>query len=89
LAETSSRAWNETYPKYQFTEQFAKQTREITRNAIRAVNINNQLTINALEAARENLKIYNKTIDAIAEFNTNAAKAWNLVFVSQQLAKGY
>jgi hypothetical protein len=53
------------------------------------VNINNQLTINALEAARENLKIYNKTIDAMTEFNTNAAKAWNLMFVSQKLAAGY
>ena len=54
-----------------------------TNNTIRAVGINNQLTINALDATRENLKIYNRTIDAVTEFNTNAAKAWNSFFTTQ------
>ncbi|MGC2668225.1 MAG: hypothetical protein WA220_03465, partial [Candidatus Nitrosopolaris sp.] len=57
---------------------------ELTNNTIRAVGINNQLTINALDATRENLKIYNRTIDAVTEFNTNAAKAWNSFFTTQQ-----
>src|SRR5437867_7276153 len=35
-----------------FTEQFAKQANEFTGNLTRAVGINNQLTINALDAAR-------------------------------------
>src|SRR5919198_1516118 len=47
-----------------YSEQLAKQSTELTNNTIRAVGINNQLTINALDAARENLKIYNRTIDA-------------------------
>lgn len=75
--------WN--YPvATPYYEQFAKQSNEVTNNTIRAVGINNQLTINALDAARENLKIYNRTIDAVTEFNTNVAKAWTSFFSAQQ-----
>src|SRR5919109_3319318 len=59
-----------------YSDQFAKQTSEITNNALRTVGINNQLAINALDAARENLKIYNRTIYAVTEFNSNVAKTW-------------
>lgn len=58
-------------------ENFAKQSQEISRNAIRALKSSNQLTINALGATREYLKVYNKVIDAITEFSAGAAKAWN------------
>ena len=58
-----------------YTEQFARQANEITNNTLRAVDINNQLVINAVDAARENLKIYNRTVDAVTEFSTNIAKA--------------
>ncbi len=84
LTNTSQSTWNSTPSSVPFIEQYAKQSNEITNNTIRAVGINNQLTINALDAARENLKIYNKTIDAVTEFNTNAAKAWNSFFTTQQ-----
>jgi hypothetical protein len=84
LTDSNQRTWNSTPSSVPFIEQFAKQSNEITNNTIRAVGINNQLTINALDAARENLKIYNKTIDAVTEFNTNAAKAWNSLFTTQQ-----
>ncbi|HEY9491507.1 MAG TPA: hypothetical protein VIP56_05930 [Nitrososphaeraceae archaeon] len=67
-----------------YSEQFAKQSDEITNNAIRAVGINNQLAINMLDAARENLRIYNRTIDAVTEFNTNIAKTWRSFFSTQQ-----
>ena len=67
-----------------YTEQFTKQSNEITNNAIRAVAINNELIINALEAARENLKIYNRTVDSVTEFNTNVGKAWTSLFSVQQ-----
>jgi hypothetical protein len=46
--------------------------------------INNQMVINAIDAARENLKIYNRTVDAITDFNNNAAKAWTSFFSTQQ-----
>jgi hypothetical protein len=68
----------------QYSEQFAKQSTELTNNTIRAVGINNQLAINALDAARENLKIYNRTIDAVTDFSTNIAKAWESFFSAHQ-----
>lgn len=68
----------------QYSEQFSKQSTEITNNAIKAVGINNQLAIDTLDAARENLKIYNRTIDAMTDFNSNIAKAWESVFTIQQ-----
>lgn len=67
-----------------FAEQFAKQANEFTTNLIRTVGTNNQLAINALDAARENVKIYSRTVDAITEFNTKAAKAWTSLFSAQQ-----
>src|SRR5919198_2983388 len=67
-----------------YSEQLVKQSTELTNNTIRAVGINNQLTINALDAARENLKIYNRTIDAVTDFSTNIVKAWESFFSVQQ-----
>jgi hypothetical protein len=51
-----------------------RQSNEITNNTLRAVGINNQLAINALDRARENLKIYSQTADAVTEVDTNTAK---------------
>jgi uncharacterized protein YwgA len=67
-----------------YSEQFAKQTNEITNNTMRTIGINNQLVINAIDAARENLRIYNRTVDAITDFSSNAAKAWVSLFSTQQ-----
>jgi hypothetical protein len=57
-----------------YAEQFTRQTNEITNNTLRAVDINNKLAINAVDVTRENLKIYNRTVDAVTEFSTNIAK---------------
>ncbi len=67
-----------------YGDLFARQSNEMTNNAIRSVGINNQLTINALDAARENLKIYNRTVDAVTDFSTNVIKAWTNFFAQQQ-----
>jgi len=75
--------WNIAVPGT-FTEQFAKQANEFTSNLIRTVVTNNQLTTNALDAARENVKIYSRTVDAITEFNTNVVKAWTSWYSAQQ-----
>jgi hypothetical protein len=64
-----------------YSEQFTRQSGEITNNAIRAVGINNQLVINMLDAARENLRIYNRAIDAVTDFNGNVAKVWTSFFL--------
>ena len=68
-------SWNIMPVSTPYREQFTRQANEITNNTLRAVDINNQLVINAVDAARENLKIYNRTVDAVTEFSTNIAKA--------------
>jgi hypothetical protein len=67
-------SWNVPVSTTPYAEQLTRQSNEITNNTLRAVGINNQLVINAVDAARENLKIYNRTVDAVTEFGTNIAK---------------
>src|SRR5919112_4342753 len=52
-----------------YTEQFTRQSNEITNNTLRAVDINNKLAINSVDAARENLKVYSRVADAVTEFS--------------------
>jgi hypothetical protein len=68
----------------QYTDEFVKRSNDITRNMVNALRINNQLTVNAINAAAENFRTFNRTIDSVTEFNTNAAKAWNSFVTSQQ-----
>jgi hypothetical protein len=58
-----------------YTDEFVKQPNEITENIVRAVRINNQLTVNTINAAAENFRTLNRTIESVTEFNTSAAKA--------------
>ncbi len=39
-----------------YTDEFVKQSNEITENIVKAVSINNQLTVNAINAAAEKLQ---------------------------------
>ena len=71
-------------PSVPYGEVFTRQSNEVTNNLVRSVSINNQLTINALDAARENLKIYNRTVDTLTDFYTNMAKAWTTFYTQQQ-----
>jgi hypothetical protein len=75
--------WNFTLPAT-YLDQFTKQSNDITNNMIRTAIINNQLTITAFDAARENLKIYNRTIETVTDYNNDIAKAWNSFFHMQQ-----
>ena len=68
----------------QVSEQIAKQSTELTENATRSIGIFNQLSLNALDAARENLKIYNRTVDAVTDFNSNLVKTWTSYWSAQQ-----
>ena len=43
---------------------------KITNNPLRAVDINNKSVINEVDGARDNLKIYKRTVDAVTEFAT-------------------
>ena len=76
--------WNFPIVTPQYTDEFVKRSNEITENTVSALRINNQLTVNAINAAAENFRTFNRTIDSVTEFNTNAAKAWNLFFTAQQ-----
>jgi hypothetical protein len=68
----------------QYTDEFVKRSNEITENAVSALRINNQLTVNAINAAAENFRTLNQTIDSVTEFNSSAAKAWNSFVTTQQ-----
>jgi hypothetical protein len=76
--------WNFPIVTPQYTDEFVKRSNEITENTVSALRINNQLTVNAINAAAENFRTFNRTIDSVTEFNTTAAKAWNLLFTAQQ-----
>jgi hypothetical protein len=73
----------------QHTDEFVKRSNEITDNIVNAFRINNQLTVNAINAAAENFRTFNRTIDSVTEFNTSAAKAWNSFLTAQQLQFPY
>lgn len=68
----------------QVSEQIEKQATEVTSNIIRSVGIFNQLSVNGLDAARENVKIYNRTVDAVTDFNNNLLKTWTSYWSAQQ-----
>ena len=68
----------------QYTDEFVKRSNEITENIVTALRINNQLTVNAINAAAENFRTFNRTIDSVAEFNTSSAKAWNAFVAAQR-----
>ena len=78
----SNRSFPIATPPY--TDEFVKQSNEITENIVSAVRINNQLTVNAINAAAENFRTLNRTIESVTEFNTSAAKAWNSFVTVQQ-----
>ncbi|HTH21640.1 MAG TPA: hypothetical protein VL854_05450 [Nitrososphaeraceae archaeon] len=68
-----------------YAEQMSNQSNEIANNIVKAVQMNNQVAVNSLDAARDNIRIYTKTTDAILQFNSNVARAWTSFFsVPQQ-----
>jgi hypothetical protein len=67
-----------------YTDEFVKQSNEITESIVNAARINNQLTVNAINAAAENFRILNRTIESVTEFNNSTAKAWNSFLTVQQ-----
>lgn len=68
----------------QVSEEIAKQSTEVTNSIIRSVGIFNQLGVTALDSARENVKNYGRTADALTDFNNNILKAWTSYWSSPQ-----
>ncbi|MGA8916911.1 MAG: hypothetical protein WB474_13060 [Nitrososphaeraceae archaeon] len=79
VTSTSTTFPTSTYAPY--AEQFRRQSNEITAQALSVFDTSNQLAINA---ARENVKLYGKAIDAVTEFNNNVANAWSSFYTSAQ-----
>ena len=76
-----------TFPSWTYTpyaEQYRKQSNEITAQAMNVFDTSNLLAINALAAARENVKLYGKAMESIMEYNNNVANAWSSFFTSAQ-----
>jgi hypothetical protein len=67
-----------------YVQGLVKQSDDITNNFISVADINNQLTINALNVARENVKNFSRTVEAAAEYNSNLAKSWASSYPSFQ-----
>ena len=76
--------WNFPIVTPHYADEFVKQSNEITENIVSAVRINNQLTVNSINAGAENFRTLNRTIESVTEFNTSAAKAWNSYVTVQQ-----
>ena len=68
----------------QVSEEIAKQSTEATNSIIRSIGIYNQLVVTALDHARENVKIYGRTLDALTDFNNNIWKVWTSYWSSPQ-----
>ncbi len=76
---------NTTFPSSTYAPyggQFRRQSNEITAQALSVFDTSNQLAINAINAARDNVKLYGKAMDAVTEFNNNVASAWSSYFTS-------
>lgn len=59
-----------------YIQGFVKHSNDFINNITSIAEINNQLTINALNALRENVRNSSRSVEATAEFNSNLAKAW-------------
>ena len=67
-----------------YTEEFVKESDEITKNILNAIDVNNEMAVKSLDAITENFKTFNRTIDSFTEFNINTAKTWNSLYSAQQ-----
>ncbi|MFL6485602.1 MAG: hypothetical protein ACJ71D_02660 [Nitrososphaera sp.] len=69
---------------FQGLEAGSNQSIEITNSIIRSVGIFNQLGVTAMDSTRQHVNIYERTVDAVTEFNNNILKAWTSYWNSQQ-----
>jgi hypothetical protein len=67
-----------------YVQGLVKQSDDLMNNFISVADINNQLTINALNVLRENVKNFSRTVEAAAEYNSNLAKSWASSYPSFQ-----
>lgn len=61
---------NETY------QQLFNKTNENVDNFVKAFTAGNQFNFDAIDTTRENVKLYNKALDAFTDYSTNTFNAW-------------
>jgi hypothetical protein len=67
-----------------YSEQYRKQSNEATSQAFHVFDTANQLAIDSLNASRENIKLYSKTVETVTEYNANMANTWSNFYTSAQ-----
>ncbi|HXV88981.1 MAG TPA: hypothetical protein VD710_07805 [Nitrososphaeraceae archaeon] len=67
-----------------YAEQYRKQSDEATSQAFHVFDTANRLAIDSLNASRENIKLYSKTVETVTEYNANIANTWSNFFTSAQ-----
>lgn len=67
-----------------YSEQYRKQSNEATSQAFHVFDAANQLAIDSLNASRENIKLYSKTVETVTEYNANLANTWSNFYTSAQ-----
>lgn len=68
-----------------YVEQFlTRQSDGLANSTIGTLHTNNQLTLNVLEAARDNLKIFYQMANTMAESYSDALTSWNTFFSQGQ-----
>ena len=67
-----------------YSEQYRKQSNEATSQAFHVFDAANQLAIDSLNAGRENIKLYSKTVETVTEYNANLANTWSNFYTSAQ-----
>jgi formyltetrahydrofolate synthetase len=67
-----------------YAEQYRKQSDKASSQAFHVFDTANQLAIDSLNASRENIKLYSKTVETVTEYNANMANTWSNYFTSAQ-----
>ncbi len=78
---------NTTFPTLTYTpyaEQFKRQSDEMTAQALKVFDTSNQLAISALNASRENMKLYRWAMESMMAYNNNMANAWSAFLTPAQ-----
>ena len=67
-----------------YAEQYRKQSDEATSQAFHVFDTANRLAIDSLNASRENIKLYSRTVETVTEYNANMANTWSNFYTSAQ-----
>jgi hypothetical protein len=67
-----------------YSEQYRKQSEDVTSQAFHVFDTANQLAMESLNASRENIKLYSRTVETVTEYNANLVNTWQNSYSSAQ-----